>query len=106
MLIAADDVLRSAAETGDKTTMEVDKKFGDVIGLLGAFEKDFPIPSKDPTPDPTIGGMVTWDAEMSDKPKSPSTALCALEKKFYTRVKLPSVSSFYLLSTLTNPSQW
>lgn len=92
MLIAADDVLRSAAEARDKTTMEVDKKFKDVIHLSGAFEKDFPVPSKGSTSDPTIGATIAWEEEMSEKPKSPSTALCALEKKFYIRVRLPSVS--------------
>ena len=92
MLIAADDVLRSAAEAGDKTTMEVDKKFQDVIDLLGAFEKDFPVPSKGSTSDPTIA----WEEEMSEKPKYPSTALCALEKKFHIRVRLPSVSLFII----------
>jgi hypothetical protein len=96
VLIAADDVLRSAAEAGDKTTMEVDKKFGDVIDLLGAFEKDFPVPSKGSTSDPTIGATIAWEAEMSEKPKSPSTALCALGKKLYIRVKLPSVSLFII----------
>ena len=76
--------------------MEVDKKFQDVIDLLGAFEKDFPVPSKGSTSDPTIRATIAWEEEMSKKPKSPSTALCALEKKFHIRVRLPSVFLFII----------
>ena len=93
MLIAADDTLFPAAEAGDKTSMEVDKKFGEAIKLLRAFERNFPsgFVSKDPTSDSKIGGKVTRDASMSDNPMSPSTILDSLENKLYIRVKFPSV---------------
>ena len=89
MLIAADDALNSAVEVGDGTSVEVDKKFGEAIDLLCAFEKDFP--SNNSTSDPNIGGTVTREAKMSDSSGSPLTVLGALKEDIYAKVKLPSV---------------
>ena len=103
VLIVADDAIKSAVEAGNRTSKEVDKKFGDAIRLLGDFEKDFSVPSGDPTSDPKIGGTVTGEAEMS-KFESPSTILYALKKNLHAKVKSP-----YIIypSTLTNiTSQW
>lgn len=104
VLIIADDAIKSAVEAGNRTSKEVDKKFEDAIRLLGDFEKDFFIPSGDPTSDPKIGGTVASEAEMSDKFESPSTILYALKKNLHAKVKSP-----YIIypSTLTNiTSQW
>ena len=95
VLIAADDALKSALESGDKISEETDKKFGDAIDLLSAFEEDFP--SKDPTPDdldPNIGGTTTRDAKMS---KSPLTILHALKENLHSKVNF---HSFLFLSPL------
>ena len=81
VLTAADNALFPAAEAGDKTSMEVDKKFGETIKLLRAFEKNFPFVFKDPTTDSKIGGTVTSEENMSDNPMSPSTILDSLEEK-------------------------
>ena len=88
MLIAADDALKSAVEARDEISEEVDKKFGDVIDLLSAFEKDFP--SKDLIADPNIGEMITREAEMRES-RSPSTFLHALKENLHTKVKFPSI---------------
>jgi hypothetical protein len=106
MLNVADDAIKSAVEAGNRTSKEVDKKFEDAIRLLGdfKFEKDFSVPSGDPTSDPKIGGTVTIEAEISDKFESPSTILYALKKNLHAKVKSP-----YIIypSTLTNiTSQW
>jgi hypothetical protein len=88
VLIAADDALKSAIQAQDEISEKTDKKFGDAIDLLSAFEEDFL--SKDPTPDdpdPSIGGMAT-EAKMS---KSPSTILHALKENLHSKVKLPSI---------------
>ena len=90
MLIAADDALKSAAETrptymsyhGNKTYKRVDEKFGKAIRLLSSFEKDFPY--KHPTSDPNTGG--------TQKSKCPSTILRALEKNLHAKVKILFVS--------------
>ena len=100
-MIAADDAIKSAAEAGNKTSTEVDYKFGEVIHLLSDFEKDFL--SEDPTSDPNIGGTVAEEAKISDESRSPSAILYALKKNLHAKVKSPSV--FYP-STLTNSSQW
>ena len=123
MLIAADDALKSALEASNRTSKEVDKKFGDAIKLLGDFEKEFSVPSGDPTSDPKIGGTVTRKAEMGDKFESPATTLYALKKNLLSKVtsliyylplntdeyhqpmgnkwpKLTRVVKFYLLSSL------
>ena len=91
MLIAADDALFPAAEAGDKTSMEVDKKFEEVIKLLRTFEKNFPFVSKDQTSESKGGGKVTEEADMSDNAMSPSTILDSLGKKLYIRVTFSSV---------------
>ena len=103
VLIAADDALNSAVEVGDGTTIEVDKKFGEAIDLLSAFEKDFP--SKDSTSDPNIGATssVTSEAMMSEYSGSPLTVLGALKKNIHSKVKLPPV---FFFSTLMNFSLW
>jgi hypothetical protein len=91
VLIAADDALMSAAKAGDRTSEEVDKKFGDAIYLLSCFEKEFP--SKDPTSDLIIGGMM--EAKMNDKfnmSEYASTILYALKQNLHAKVKFPSVS--------------
>ena len=85
MLIAADDALKSAAEARNRTSKEVDKKFGEVIFLLSGFEKDFP--SKDSTLDSNIGETVTGEATMGDESKSPSTILYTLKKNLHAKVK-------------------
>ena len=94
MLIAADDALNSAVEIGDGISIEVDKKFREVIDLLCAFEKDFP--SNDSTSDPnigaTLGATVTEGAKKSDSSRSPLTVLGALQENIHAKVKLPSVS--------------
>ena len=43
MFVAADEALKSAAVV-DRTSEEVDKKFGEAIHLLSGFEKDFDWP--------------------------------------------------------------
>jgi hypothetical protein len=88
VLIAADDALMSAAKAGDRTSEEVDKKFGDAIHLLSGFEEEFP--SKDPTSDLIIGGMITREAKM--KAEYASTILYALKQNLHAKVKFPSVS--------------
>ena len=94
MLIAADDAIKSAAEAGDKTSEEVDKKFREVVDLLSRFEKDFP--SRDPVSDPNmqanIGGTVTTEANINNNSESPSMILSALKKNLHSKVKFPSVS--------------
>ena len=88
MFLAADDALKFAA-AANRTSKEVDKKFGEAIHLLSSFEKDFP--SKDPTSNSKVGGMVTRDAKMSGS-ESPLTILYALKENLHSKVKLPSVS--------------
>jgi hypothetical protein len=88
--MAADDALKSAAEAGNRISNNVDGKFATAIHLLSGFEKDFP--SKDPTSDPNISGVVTREASMSDTSKSPSAILHALKRNLHAKVKLPSVS--------------
>jgi hypothetical protein len=97
VLIAADDALKSAIMTrawaSDEISEGIDKKFGDAIDLLSAFDSEEDFPSKDPTPDdpdPNTGGTAT-EAKMS---KSPSTILHALKENLHSKVKLPSI---YLL---------
>ena len=92
MLVAADDALRSAAESGcgDERSEKLDGKFAAVINLLVSFEKDF----LSETSDPNIGGMVTKIAYLSDTSQSPSTILQALKQDLHSKVKLPSVSLF------------
>ena len=88
MLIAADDALKSTFGARDEISEKIDKKFGDAIDLLSAFEKDFP--SKDSTPDdpdPNIG----WTATEAKISKSPSTILHALRKNLHSKVGLSSV---------------
>ena len=93
MLIGADDALKSAAEAGDKTSEELDKKFKDAISLLSGFEKEFP--SKHPTSNPSIGEAVSRKATMDQKSESPLTlpltVLRALEKNLHAKVKIPYV---------------
>ena len=91
VLVAADDVLRSAAESGcgDERSEKLDGKFAAVINLLVSFEKDF----LSETSDPNIGG-ITRKANMSDASQSPSTILQALKQDLHSKVKLPSVSLF------------
>ena len=98
VLIAADNALKSAVERGDTTSMEVDKKFGEAIDLLCAFEKDFP--SKCSTSDPNIDGTVTREAKISDHSGSPLTVLGALKKNIHSKVKLPPVFFFSTLMDL------
>ena len=81
MLIAADDALKSAAEAGDRASVEVDEKFRKAIHLLSVFEKVFP--PNHPTSDSNLGGS---------KPESPSTILNALKNNLHAKVKFPSVS--------------
>jgi hypothetical protein len=96
VLIVADDALKSAAESVDRTSV-VDKKFKEVIHALSGFEMDSL--SEDPMSDPNIGGMDTRKAK-SDKsesppdlpPESPSTILHALKENLHAKVKFPSVS--------------
>ena len=90
MLIAADHALKSAAEAGNWTSEEVDKKFGDAIRLLSGFEKDFP--SEDPTSDPDFDGTVSRETKMSNKSKSPSAILHALKENLHSKVTFSSVS--------------
>ena len=93
VLIAADDALKSAVEAKvwpfwpkDKISEEVDKKFGDAIDLLSAFDKDFP--SKDLIADPNIGETITREAEMRE---SPPTILDALKRNLHAKVMFPSI---------------
>jgi hypothetical protein len=93
VLIVADDALKSAAEltaeAKDRTSKQVDKKFGEAIHLLSRFEKDFPSKS------PNIGGTVTRDrrdAKMGNKSETPLTILDALETSLHSKVKFLSVS--------------
>jgi hypothetical protein len=88
VLIAADDALRSAVESVDRTS-EVDKKFGEAIHLLSGFEMDSVF--DDPTSDSNIGSTITREAKLSDKSKSPSTILHALKKNLHAKVKFPFV---------------
>lgn len=97
VLIAADDAIMSAVEAGNWTSKEVDKKFEHAIRLLADFEKDFSVPSGDPTLDPKIGGMVTGEAEMSDKIEPPSTILYALKNNLHAKVISPYI--IYPLNT-------
>jgi hypothetical protein len=93
VLIAADDALMSAAKAGDRTSEEVDKKFGEAIHLLSSFEKEFP--SKDPTLDPNIGGTITRAAKMNDQfdmSEYVSAIIYALKQNMHAKVKFPSVS--------------
>ena len=86
MLIAADDALESAADSGPLSRRsEVDKKVGKAIDLLCDFVKD-------PTSDPNIGGTVTGEMKMSDKSKFATTILHALKNDLHSNVKFPSVS--------------
>jgi hypothetical protein len=88
VLIAADDALKSATESVDRTS-KVDKKFKNAIHLLSEFEMDFL--SGDPMSDPNIGRTETRKAK-SYKSKSPSTILHALKSNLHAKVKFPSVS--------------
>ena len=90
VLVAADDALRSAAESGcgDERSEKLDGKFATVIKLLVRFEKDF----LSQTSNPNIGGMVTRRANMNDTSQSPLTILHALKRDLHSKVKLPSVS--------------
>ena len=104
MLIAADDALKSAAENGEWTSNEVDRKFGEAIHLLCAFEKDFSL--EDPTTDPNICekcGKVTAEAKISDGFGSPSAILRVLKENLHATV---TFQLLIYLSTLTNHSQW
>jgi hypothetical protein len=88
VLIAADDALKSAAQSVDRTSV-VDKKFREAIHLLSGFDMD-PL-SEDPMSGPAIGGTDTRNVK-SDKSKSPSTILHALKENLHAKVKFPSVS--------------
>ena len=88
-MIAADDALKSAVEARDKTSEEIDGKFGDVIDLMSAFEKDFP--SKSLIADPNIGETVTREAENPEMSESPLTILHALKQDLHSTVKFPSI---------------
>jgi hypothetical protein len=116
VLIAADDALKSATEAGNRTSIEVDKKFEEAVNLLRAFEKDFPVRSEGPRPD---RGTVTREENTSNKSLFPSTILYGLKKKFHAakvtfpyiplplnsdkyQPKLTRVVKFYLLSSLPN----
>ena len=92
VLVTADDVLRSAAESecGDERSEKLDGKFATAINLLVSFEKDF----LSEMSDPNISGIVTRKANMSDTSKSLSTILHALKQDLHSKVKLPSVSLF------------
>ena len=93
MLIAADNALKSAADSGPlfgESQAELDNKFKNAIDLLSDFAKDFPL--KDPTSDLNIGRTATGKVEMSDKSKSPTTILQALKNDLHSKVKSPSVS--------------
>ena len=92
MLVAADDALRSAAESecGNRRSEKLEGKFATVINLLVSFEKDsFSEPSV-----PNIYEMATQarKANMSDASKSPSMILYALKRNLHSKVKFPSVS--------------
>lgn len=65
-------------------TSGVDKKFGEAIDLLSAFEKDFP--SKPPTSDSNIDVTVTNTSEDASK------ILHALKYDLHAKVKFLSVS--------------
>ena len=99
VLVAADEALKSAAEAGDKTSDEVDKKFEEAIHKLSAFE-DFWF--KDLTSDPNTSRMVTREA-MSDKFESPSAILYALKENLHAKVRFILVFYVYMLMT---SSQW
>ena len=93
MLIAADDALKSAAEAENtvnriKRTPEVDRKFEEAINLLSRFEKNFPPKNSILSPNigGTLGGTVTREVEMSDKPKPPSAILYALKNSLHAKV--------------------
>ena len=102
MLIAADDALRSAADTAFLDTIPtVDRKFGHAIDLLSDFAKGFPL--KNLTSDPNSGREVSGDVMINVKSKSPSTILHALKNDLHSNVTFPSV---LYLPTLTNCSQW
>ena len=89
MLIAADDALASAADTGHLGIIPgVDKKFRNAIDLLSDFAKDFP--PKDPTLNPNIGGDIAM--KINVKSNSPLTILQALKNNLDSNVTFPSVS--------------
>ena len=90
MLIAADNALKSAIETVNWRSKDVDKKFEEAIHLLSRFEKDFP--SKNPPSDPNIGGTATGDAKMTYTSESPSAILYTLKNHFHVRVTFSRVS--------------
>jgi hypothetical protein len=91
VLIAADNALNAAAVAGDMVS-KVENKFEEAVHLLGGFEKDFP--SKDPTSDQNIGGIVSesGEAKMNDRSKYVPTSLYSLKKNIQAEVKLHSVS--------------
>ena len=98
MLIAADDALRSAANSKallrkSKVDQEVDKKFRKAIDLLCDFAEDFPL--KDSTSGPNTGWTVTGGVTMSDKSKSATTILQALRNDLRSNVEF-SFSSLSL----------
>lgn len=89
-MTAADDALKYAADAGNRTSKEVDRKFEEVIHMLSGFENFY---SKDPTSessDPNIGGMEAKTVT-SDKFKSASTILNALKQNLHANVNFPSV---------------
>ena len=89
MLIAADDALASAADTGHMGIIpEVDKKFRNAIDLLSDLAKGFPL--NDPLLNPNIGGDVTM--KINAKSNSPLTILHALKNNLDSNVTFPSVS--------------
>ena len=96
VLVAADNALKSAAEAGNRTSKEVDKKFEEAINMLRAFEKDFPICSEGPRPD---CGPVTREASTSNKSAFLSTILYGLKKIFYPEV---TFSYIYIILPLNS----
>ena len=100
VLVAADDALNSAAEVEGRTS-EVDQKFEEAIDMLSSFEKGFP--PKNPTSGPNIGGIVTREANMSDKSESPSTILYALKNNLHANVTNVMFLSISLLLNADEP---
>jgi hypothetical protein len=85
VLIAADDALKSAAEAGDRTTEEVDKKFEDVIYMLIGLDFGSYLIS-----DQT---KATRKAMMKDKSQVASMILHTLKTNLHAKVKSPSAVS-------------
>lgn len=102
MFIAADDALRSAANSKALLRKsKVDKKFRKAIDLLCDFAKDFP--PKDSTSGSNTGGTVTGEVRMSDNFKSPTTILQALKNDLRSNVKASFLSlSLYADGVLAN----